>query len=70
LLDNKKIIFPIKIRDYNILPELAQIDTIVTTIDTFRDESAFTLHSVKVRELSHNFMTNSIDNELYSTEDV
>ena len=70
LLDNKKIIFPMKIKDHNLLPELSKIDTIVTTIDTFRDSSAFTLHSIRFKEISHNFITNSLDNEAYSVSDI
>ena len=62
LLDHKKIIFPLKIKDHNLIPELAKIDTIVTTIDTFRDSSAFTLHSIQFKEIKHNFITNSLDN--------
>jgi hypothetical protein len=70
LLDNKKIIFPLTIKDYNLLPELAKVDTIVTTIDTFRDHSAFTLHSIRFKEVNHNFLTNSLDNEAYSVSDI
>lgn len=49
------------------LHELCEIDTIITTIDTFRDESAFILHSIKVKELSHNFSNPNSD--MYSIED-
>lgn len=49
LLDNKKIVFPLQIKDYNLVPELCKVDTIVTTIDTFRDNSAYTLHSIRVK---------------------
>ena len=49
LLDNHKIVFPITIKDYNLLPEINKVDTIITTIDTFRDHSAFTLHSIRVK---------------------
>jgi len=69
-LDNQKIIFPLTIKDYNLLPELSKIDTIITTIDTFRDNSAFTLHSIRVKEINHNFMTSSIDVESISIEDI
>ena len=69
-MDNQKIIFPLTIKDYNLLPELNKIDTIVATIDTFRDCSAFTLHSIRVKEVNHNFLTNSLDNEAISTEDI
>lgn len=37
LLDNKKIIFPVKIKDHNILHQLTSVDTIVTTINAFRN---------------------------------
>lgn len=70
LLDNKKIVFPVNISDYNLIPELNTIDTIVTSIDTFRDEAAFTLHSIKVKEITHNFMTQSLENEAYGIEDI
>lgn len=70
LLDNKKIIFPAKIKDHNLLHQLCSVDVIVTTIDSFRDESAFTLHSIKVKGVTHNFSTTSLDNEIYSTEAV
>jgi hypothetical protein len=70
LLDNKKIIFPVKIKDHNILHQLSSVDTIITTIDSFRDESAFTLHSIKVKGVNHNFSTTPLDNEMYSTEAV
>jgi hypothetical protein len=49
------------------LANLGSIDTIVTTIDTFRDESAFNLHSIKVKGVNHNFATTKVDDELYST---
>jgi len=49
LLDHKKIIYPVSIKDYNMLTELSKVDTIVTTLDTFRDHSAFTLHSIKFK---------------------
>jgi hypothetical protein len=70
LLDNKKIIFPVKIKDHNVLHQLSSVDTIITTIDSFRDESAFTLHSIKVKGITHNFATTSLDHEIYSTEAV
>lgn len=69
LLDHRKIIYPVTIKDYNLMAELSKVDTIVTTIDTFRDHSAFTLHSIKFKEINHNFMTNSLDNEIYSVAD-
>jgi hypothetical protein len=58
------------IKDYNLLPELSKTDTIITTIDTFRDNSAYTLHSIRVKEINHNFMTSSIDSESMSIEDI
>lgn len=70
LLDNKKIIFPVQIKDYNMLHQLCSVDTIITTLDTFREDSAFTLHSIKVKGVSHNFATTSLDSEIYSTETV
>jgi hypothetical protein len=70
LLDNRKIIFPIQIKDHNQLHQLCSVDTIITTIDTFREDSAFTLHSIKVKGVTHNFATTSLDSEIYSTETV
>lgn len=59
-----------KIKDHNILQQVSSVDIIVTTIDSFRDQSAFTLHSLKVKGITHNFATTALDNEIYSTEAV
>jgi hypothetical protein len=44
------------------------VDTIITTIDTFRDESAFILHSIKVKEVNHNFANSNLD--IYTNDDL
>ena len=61
MIDNRKEVFTVTIKDYNLVPELNTIDTIITSLDTFRDEAAFTLHSILTKDLTHNFLTTSID---------
>ena len=55
-----------KLKDVNCLEPLNKMNTLVTTIDTFHSPNV-RLHSIKVREIYHNFENRQIDDELYST---
>ena len=47
-------------KDKNCIKYLDKMNTIVTTIDSFRSKSS-RLHGIKVKEIVHNFQTKSIE---------